>query len=84
MGLRILCHKRAYFWFRRTMLNLLTVVPIPIYRLWPYSFGAIELSLWLGVAGLSARCSALRLCVRAVPPAGRSPWSAACWRSASG
>lgn len=34
------------------LLNLFSVVPIPIYRLWPISIGAIELSLWLGVAGM--------------------------------
>jgi acetyl esterase/lipase len=34
------------------LLALLIVIPVPTYRLWRYSVGAIELSLWLGILGL--------------------------------
>lgn len=53
MGLRIFLSTIALvFGGGALLLNLLTVVPIPVYRLWPLSLGAIELSLWLGMAGL--------------------------------
>lgn len=53
MALRILIATNALvFGSGALLLNLLTVVPIPVYRLWPFSLGAIELSLWFGVVGL--------------------------------
>jgi acetyl esterase/lipase len=52
MGLRILLTTIALVLASGTLLlNLLTIVPILVYRLWPYSLGAIELSLWIGLAG---------------------------------
>ena len=53
MGLRIFLSTSALvFGAGSLLLLLLTVIPITVYRLWPLSLGAIELSLWFGIAGL--------------------------------
>ncbi len=53
MGLRTFLSTSALvFGAGSLLLLLLTVIPIPVYRLWPLSLGAIELSLWFGIAGL--------------------------------